>query len=133
MRINDKSLKLLRQHVMVDSEISEDQRQKDLASIARVKEGLNSGEFVAVDRLSMIKQAAEKKQRGKNVTFRAKLKAKSRRVRRNATEDTRSVRSLDAFDERFMYSSDEEVRKFADGAGIADAYAETVRFDEEWN
>jgi hypothetical protein len=135
MRINDKSLKLLRQHVMVDSEISEEQRQKDLATIARVKEGLDSGEFVAVDRLSMIKQAVEKKQRrsGKNVTFRAKLKAKSRKVRRNATEETRSVRSLDAFDERFMYSSDDEVRRFADGAGIADAYAETVRFDEEWN
>jgi len=133
MHLNDKSLKLLRQHVMVDSEISEEQRQKDLAAIARVKEGLNSGEYVAVDRLSMIKQAAEKKQRGKNVTFRKKLKSKSRKVRRNATEETRSVRSLDAFDERFMYSSDDEVRRFANGAGIADAYAETVRFDEEWN
>lgn len=133
LKLNDKSLKLLRQHVMIDPEITEEQRQKDLATIADVKQGLDSGEYVAVDRMSMIKAAAEKKQKGKNVTFRKKLKAKGRKVRRNATEDTRSLRAMDAFDEKFMYSSDSEVKTFADSMGITDTYNETKRFDGEWN
>ena len=54
MRLNDKSLKLLRQHVMVDSDISESERTRSLEVIARVKAGLDSGEFVAVDRMSML-------------------------------------------------------------------------------
>ena len=37
MRINDKSLKLLRQHVMIDPEITEDQRQSYLSTIEDVK------------------------------------------------------------------------------------------------
>ena len=127
MRINDRSLKLLRQHVMVDSDISESERTRSLEVIARVKAGLDSGEFVAVDRMSMIKDAAEKKR------FRSKVKAKSRKVQRNATEDTRSLRAVDAFDEKFMYSSDSEIKTFADSMGITDTYNETKRFDEEWN
>ena len=133
LNINDKTLKMLRQHVMLDPEITEEQRQKDLAAITKVKEGLNSGEYVAVDRMSMIKKAAQKKQKGKNVTFRKKLKAKSRKVQRNATEDTRSLHAVDAFDEKFMYSSDSEIKTFADSMGITDTYNETKRFDEEWN
>ena len=127
MRINDRSLKLLRQHVMVDSDISESERTRSLEVIARVKAGLDSGEFVAVDRMSMIKGAAEKKR------FRSKVKAKSRKVQRNATEDTRSLRAVDAFDEKFMCSSDSEIKTFADSMGITDTYNETKRFDEEWN
>jgi len=133
MRINDKSLKLLRQHVMVDSEISEDQRQNYLRTIEDVKTGLDSGRYFVIDRAQLIKDAAERKQRGRNVSFRKKLKAKGRKVRRNATEGTRSIKSLDAFDESFMYASDDEVRRYADGIGITDVYNETKRFDEEWN
>jgi len=133
LNINDKTLKLLRQHVMVDSDITEEQRQKDLNTIANMKQMLDSGECVPVDRMAMIKKAAEKKQKGKNVTFRKKLKAKSRKVQRNATEDARSLKAMDAFDEKFMYSSDDEVRRFAEGSGITDVYKETMRFDEEWN
>jgi len=133
LNINDKTLKLLRQHVMVDSDITEEQRQKDLNTIANMKQMLDSGECVPVDRMAMIKKAAEKKQKGKNVTFRKKLKAKSRKVQRNATEDTRLLKSMDAFDEKVMYSSDEEVRQYADSMGITDTYNETKRFDEEWN
>ena len=127
MRINDRSLKLLRQHVMVDSDISESERTRSLEVIARVKAGLDSGEFVAVDRMSMIKGAAEKKR------FRSKVKAKSRKVQRNATEDTRSLRAVDAFDEKLMYSSDSEIKTFADSMAITETYNETKRFDEEWN
>jgi len=133
LNINDKTLKMLRQHVMVDPEITEEQRQKDLATIADVKQGIDSGEYVTVDRMSMIKKAAKKKQKGKNVTFRKKLKAKSRKIKRNATEDARSLRAVDAFDEKFMYSSDSEIKTFADSMGITETYNETKRFDEEWN
>jgi hypothetical protein len=133
LNINDKTLKLLRQHVMVDSDITEEQRQKDLNTIANMKQMLDSGECVPVDRMAMIKKAAEKKQKGKNVTFRKKLKAKSRKIKRNATEDTRSLRAVDAFDEKFMYSSDSEIKTFADSMGITETYNETKRFDEEWN
>ena len=133
--MNTDNLRALYNKVASDSSITDTQRSRDLETIEHVMFALKFGELSEpqVDRLSLVKQAAEKVQRGKNVTFRTKLKAKSRKVRRNATEDTRSVRSLDAFDEKFMYSSDDEVRRFADGAGITDAYAETVRFDEEWN
>lgn len=85
------------------------------------------------DRLAMIKNAAEKVQKGKNITLRTKLKSKSRKLMRNVKEDTRSIRSMDAFDERVMYSTDAEVRALADGIGITDTYNETIRFDNDWN
>jgi len=129
MRINDKNLKLLRQHVMVDSEISEEERQRSLDAIADVKTGLDDGRYVLTDRMSTIRDAAQKKQK----SFRKKVKAKNRKMLRNATEDTRSIKSLDAFDEKFMYSTEEEIRRYADGMGITEVYQETKRFDEEWN
>jgi hypothetical protein len=129
MRINDKNLKLLRQHVMVDSEISEEERQRSLNAIADVKTGLDDGRYVLTDRMSTIRDAAQKKQK----SFRKKVKAKNRKMLRNATEDTRTIKSLDAFDEKFMYSTEEEVRRYADGMGITEVYQETKRFDEEWN
>jgi len=124
---------MLSQRVLDDSGITETQRQQDLALIADIRTKINSGEYMSIDRMAMIKKAAEKNQKGKNVTLRKKLKAKSRKVMRNATEDERTMRSMDAFDERVMYSSDKEVRALADGIGITDAYNETVRFDNEWN
>jgi len=133
MMINNKNLKMLSQRVLNDSGITETQRQQDLALIADVRTKINSGEYMSIDRMAMIKKAAEKNQKGKNVTLRKKLKAKSRKVMRNATEDERTMRSMDAFDERVMYSTDKEVRALADGIGITDAYNETVRFDNEWN
>jgi len=133
MMINNKNLKMLSQRVLDDSDITETQRQQDLALIADVRTKINSGEYMSIDRMAMIKKAAEKNQKGKNVTLRKKLKAKSRKVMRNATEDERTMRSMDAFDERVMYSTDKEVRALADGIGITDAYNETVRFDNEWN
>jgi len=133
MMINNKNLKMLSQRVLGDSGITETQRQQDLALIADVRTKINSGEYMSIDRMAMIKKAAEKNQKGKNVTLRKKLKAKSRKVMRNATEDERTMRSMDAFDERVMYSTDKEVRALADGIGITDAYNETVRFDNEWN
>jgi len=129
MRINDKNLKLLRQHVMVDSEISEEERQRSLDAIADVKTGLDDGRYVLTDRMSTIRDAAQKKQK----SFRKKVKAKNRKMLRNVTEDTRTIKSLDAFDEKFMYSTEEEVRRYADGMGITEVYQETKRFDEEWN
>jgi hypothetical protein len=129
MRINDKNLKLLRQHVMIDSEISEEERQRSLDAIADVKAGLDDGRYVLSDRMSTIRDAAQKKQK----SFRKKVKAKNRKMLRNATEDTRSIKSLDAFDEKFMYSTEEEIRRYADGMGITEVYQETKRFDEEWN
>jgi len=129
MRINDKNLKLLRQHVMVDSEISEEERQRSLDAIADVKTGLDDGRYVLTDRMSTIRDAAQKKQK----SFRKKVKAKNRKMLRNATEDNRSIKSLDAFDEKFMYSTEEEIRRYADGMGITEVYQETKRFDEEWN
>jgi hypothetical protein len=131
--VNDDILHALYNKVASDSSIDDAQRNRDLETIEHVMFALEFGELSEpqVDRLSMIREIAEKKQ--SNTDFRKKLKAKSRKVRRNATEDKRSIRGLDAFDEKFMYSSDDEVRRFADGAGITDAYAETVRFDDEWN
>jgi hypothetical protein len=129
MRINDENLKLLRQHVMVDSDISEEERQRSLDAIADVKTGLDDGRYVLSDRMSTIRAAAQKKQK----SFRKKIKAKNRKMLRNATEDNRSIKSLDAFDEKFMYSTEEEVRRYADGMGITEVYQETKRFDEEWN
>jgi len=129
MRINDKNLKLLRQHVMIDSEISEEERQRSLDAIADVKTGLDDGRYVLTDRMSTIRDAAQKKQK----SFRKKVKAKNRKMLRNVTEDTRTIKSLDAFDEKFMYSTEEEIRRYADGMGITEVYQETKRFDEEWN
>ena len=134
--MNTENFRILYTRVATDPNIDDRQRNRELETIGRVMTALEFGELEPeVDRLSLIKQAAEKVQRsgGKNVTFRKKLKAKSRKVRRNATEDTQSVQALDAFDEKFMYSSDDEVRRFAEGSGITEIYAETKRFDEEWN
>jgi len=133
MRINNETLDTLRYHVLADSTLSDEQRRQDLNTISHVEKGLASGEMVAVDRLDLIRTAAQKSQSKKNVTLRKKLKAKSRKVMRNATEDERTMRSMDAFDESFMYSSDKEIRKYADSMGITDAYNETKRFDDEWN
>jgi len=133
MQINNETLDTLRYHVLADSTLSDDQRRQDLNTISYVENGLASGEMVAVDRLDLIRSAAQKSQRKKNVSLRKKLKAKSRKVMRNATEDTRSIKSLDAFDEKVMYSSEEEIRRYADGMGITDTYNETKRYDNEWN
>ena len=133
MQINNETLDTLRYHVLADSTLSDDQRRQDLNTISYVENGLASGEMVAVDRLDLIRSAAQKSQRKKNVSLRKKLKAKSRKVMRNATEDTRSIKSLDAFDEKVMYSSEEEIRRYADGMGITDTYNETKRFDNDWN
>jgi len=133
MQVNNESLDTLRYHVLADSTLSDDQRRQDLDTISYIENGLASGELVSVNRLDLIRSAAEKSQRKKNVALRKKLKAKSRKVMRNATEDTRSIKSLDAFDEKVMYSSDEEIRRYADGMGITDTYNETKRYDNEWN
>jgi len=133
MRINNESLDLLRYHLFADSSIGDEQRRRELNTISYVENGLATGELVAVDRLDLIRDAVSNVQSKKNVKLRKKLKDKSRRVMRNATEDTRSIKSLDAFDEKVMYSSDDEVRRYADNMGITDAYNETKRFDDEWN
>jgi len=97
--MNTESLRALYNEVASDSSIDDARRNRDLETIGRVMFALEFGELEPqVDRLSLIKQAAEKVQRGKNVTFRTKLKAKSRKVVRNATEDERTVRAMDAFD-----------------------------------
>jgi len=133
MRINNESLDLLRYHLLADSSINEEQRRRELDTISYVEGGLAAGELVTVDRLDMIRDAAKSVQSKKNTKLRKKLKAKSRKVVRNATEDERTMRSMDAFDESFMFSSDKEVRKFADSMGITDTYNVTKRFDDDWN
>ena len=133
MQVNNESLDTLRYHVLADSTLSDDQRRQDLDTISYIEKGLASGELVSVNRIDLIRSAAEKSQRKKNVALRKKLKAKSRKVMRNATEDTRSIKSLDAFDEKVMYSSEEEIRRYADGMGITDTYNETKRYDNDWN
>lgn len=129
MHINNESLDTLRQCVESDSSITEEQCTRDLETIESVRQGLASGEFVVVDRLSMIQTAAKK------VQFRKKVNSKSRKVRRKVKEkeSTLSSSSLDAFDEQVMYLSDSEVRKYADNMGITETYNETKRFDNEWN
>ena len=132
--MNEQNFKALRQKVAADPSIDDNQRQRELETINRVMFAAKFGELEPqVDRLAMIKAAAEKVQKGKNVTLRKKLKAKSRKAVRTATEDERVTQQVNAFDESVMYSSDNEVRALADGIGITDAYAETVRFDGEWN
>lgn len=129
MHINNESLDTLRQCVESDSSITEEQCTRDLETIESVRQGLASGEFVVVDRLSMIQTAAKK------VQFRKKVNSKSRKVRRKVKEkeSTLSSSSLEAFDEQVMYLSDNEVRKYADSMGITETYNETKRFDNEWN
>lgn len=129
MHINNESLDTLRQCVESDSSITEEQCTRDLETIESVRQGLASGEFVVVDRLSMIQTAAKK------VQFRKKIKSKSRKVRRKVKEKESTLisSSLEAFDEQVMYLSDNEVRKYADSMGITETYNETKRFDNEWN
>ena len=134
MYMNEENFRILWTKVKADPSIDDAQRDRDLEAITCVMYAVKFGELEPeVDRLSLIKDAAEKVQKNKNVTLRKKLKTKSRKAVRQASEDSRVAGHLDAFDEKMMYSSDAEVREFADGAGITDAYAETVRFDEEWN
>lgn len=129
MHVNNESLDTLRQCVESDSSITEEQCTRDLETIESVRQGLASGEFVVVDRLSMIQTAAKK------VQFRKKIKSKSRKVRRKVKEKESTLisSSLEAFDEQVMYLSDNEVREYADSMGITETYNETKRFDNEWN
>lgn len=127
--INEHNLEMLRLRVLADSDLSDEQRDSYLDTIRTIREGVASGDFTIVNRLGVIKQVVEKQ----NSALRKKLKTKSRQLRRKVTADKRALRSVDAFDEKFMYASDNEVRQYADTMGITDAYKETKRFDNEWN
>ena len=82
---------------------------------------------MSVDRLELIRQAAEKTQ------FKQKVQKKTRKVARNARAGRKSKDSMDAFDEAFMYDDERTTRRVIRESGIVDTFAFTTRFDNEWN
>jgi hypothetical protein len=82
---------------------------------------------MSIDRLDMIRRAAEKSQ------FKKTVQKKTRKAVRNATAGRKSAISVDAFDESFMYDDEKAVRRVVKDSGIVDTFAYTTRFDNEWN
>lgn len=83
------------------------------------------------ERLAIIKAVADKVQ-GKTSAIK-KTKAKGRKTVKNATEGERSIRGLEAFEESFMYDSERVAAKVWRDSGVVDSYANTIRYDNEWN
>lgn len=82
---------------------------------------------MSVDRLELIRQAAEKNQ------FKKKVQAKTRKVARKARAVRKSKDSVDAFDESFMYDDEKTTRRVIRDSGIIDTFAHTTKFDNDWN
>lgn len=82
---------------------------------------------MSVDRLELIRQAAEKTQ------FKQKVQKKTRKVARNARSGRKSKDSMAAFDEEFMYDDERTTRRVIRESGIVDTFSYTTRFDNEWN
>lgn len=80
-----------------------------------------------VDRIDLIRRAAEKSQ------FKQKVQKKTRKVARNARAGRKSQDSTDAFDEAFMYDDERTVRRVFRDSGVIDNFTHTTRFDNDWN
>jgi len=87
------------------------------------------------DRLAMIMAASKKINDNKKskTTFKAKVQTKCLKAIKNATEDDRVNKSLEAFDEAFMYDSARSVDRIWRASGVVDTYRDTVRYDNEWD
>lgn len=87
------------------------------------------------DRLAMIKAASKKinDKKGSKTIFMVKVQAKCRKAIKNATEDDRVNKSLEAFDEAFMYDSARSVDRIWRASGVVDTYRDTIRYDNEWD
>jgi len=82
---------------------------------------------MSVDRLDLIRRAAEKQQ------FKQKVQKKTRKATRNARAGRKSKDSMDAFDEAFMYDDERTTRRVIRDSGIVDTFAYTTRYDNEWH
>ena len=82
---------------------------------------------MSVDRIEMIRAAAEKSQ------FKKKVQTKTRKVARNMRAGKKSKDSMDAFAEEFMYDDDRTTRRVIRDSGIVDTFSFTTKFDNEWN
>jgi len=85
------------------------------------------------DRLALIKAAAEKLQAKQAKAFKTKVQAKGRKTVRNATEGTKSIKGLEAFEESFMYDNEKTVARVWRDSGVVDSYRDTIRYDNDWN
>ena len=127
--ITYQNLEMLRLRVLADTSLSDTEQAQYLSTLRDVREGLETGKYTVVDRKALIKQAADKY----NSKFRRKLKNKSVNLMTKTSAEGKSISSVDAFDEKLMYATAEETRRYADTIGLTDIYQETVRFDNEWN
>jgi len=90
-------------------------------------------------RLAMIAAACRKvqgelpKHAPATLAFKAKLQKKSRKTKKNATADKRSIKGLEAFEESFMYDDEKTIQRVWRDSGIVESYSNTTRFDNEWN
>jgi len=80
-----------------------------------------------VDRIALIRQAAEK------TAFKTKVQKKTRKVARNVRAARKVLDSMDAFDEAFMYDDEKTIRRVAKESGIDEIFAYTTKFDNQWN
>jgi hypothetical protein len=90
-------------------------------------------------RLAMIAAACRKvqgelpKHAPATSAFKAKLQKKARKTKKNATESKKSIKGLEAFEESFMYDDEKTINRVWRDSGVVDSYANTTRFDNEWN
>ena len=80
-----------------------------------------------VDRIALIRQAAEK------TAFKTKVQKKTRKVARNVKAGRKALASVDAFDEAFMYDDEKTIRRVVKESGIDEIFAYTTKFDDQWN
>lgn len=82
---------------------------------------------MSAERLEMIRKAAKKVE--KEMAFKAKQQAKSKKQLRNATASKRSVKGLEAFDEKNLYVNERELNAAIVCSGVMDNYYSTMRSD----
>jgi hypothetical protein len=80
---------------------------------------------MSIDRLELIRQAAEKYQ------FKTKLQAKTRKVK--VKRGRKAKAPVEAVDDGASYDDERTIRKVVHESGLVDTFAYTTRFDNEWN
>ena len=80
---------------------------------------------MSIDRLELIRQAAEKYQ------FKTKLQAKTRKVK--AKRGRKAKAPAEVVDDGASFDDERTIRKVVSESGLVDTFAYTTRFDNEWN
>lgn len=82
-----------------------------------------------MNRIDMIRKAAQKVERERR--FIQRMEAKGVKWKKNATEDKRLEKEMEAFDEKNVYLNEKEVYNVLDGCGIIDTY-NAMKEQENW-